>query len=354
MRKAEGPISQAEAAVLFGPLSAVPALVLAVSGGPDSTALMWLVARWRDSLAQPPKLIAVTVDHGLRKESAREALAVKRLALKLNVEHRTVRWTGRKPKTGIQEAARSARYRLLAAAARKIGARHIATAHTFDDQAETVLMRLFRGSGPKGLAAMAPLAPYPLVMKPMLWLSRPLLGMRKARLLATLEAAKIPHAADQSNVDPRFTRARVRALMPALEREGLTAERLVRLSRRIQRSEAAVWSAVEDAAERLAPGAWPEDRPVSVDAALFERLPEAVQIGLLGWLIASLGDEGPIELGKLEAFYELLGPPLTASSHGLHEFGRFRRTLAGAMVTLSGGKLTVERAPPRRTLRKSP
>jgi len=106
---------------------------------------MWLAARWRDGLARPPKLIAVTVDHGLRRESAREALAVKRLAKKLKVAHRTLRWTGRKPKTGIQEAARHARYRLLAGAARKSGARHILTAHTLDDQAETVLFRLARG-----------------------------------------------------------------------------------------------------------------------------------------------------------------------------------------------------------------
>ena len=129
--------------------------MLAVSGGPDSTALLWLAARWRDGLRSRPKLIAVTIDHGLRKESAREARAVKRLAGKLKVEHRTLRWTGTKPKTGIQEAARDARYRLLGAAARKAGAQHILTAHTLDDQAETVLFRLARGSGVAGLRGMA-------------------------------------------------------------------------------------------------------------------------------------------------------------------------------------------------------
>ena len=78
---------------------------------------MWLAARWRDALEKPPKLVAVTVDHGLRKESAREAGAVARIAKRLNVEHVTLRWTGRKPKAGIQEAARNARYRLLSEAA---------------------------------------------------------------------------------------------------------------------------------------------------------------------------------------------------------------------------------------------
>ena len=151
----EAPVSVSEAAALLADLSEAPILVLAVSGGPDSTALMWLAARWRARRTQGPKLIAVTIDHGLRKESAREALAVKRLARKLGVEHRTLRWTGRKPKTGIQEAARAARYRLLADAARKAGARHILTAHTLDDQAETVLFRLARGSGVAGLRGMA-------------------------------------------------------------------------------------------------------------------------------------------------------------------------------------------------------
>src|SRR6185436_11157971 len=159
---ADTPVSESEAAALFADLSDAPVLILAVSGGPDSTALMWLAARWRAGAKHGPKLIAVTIDHGLREESAPEALAVKRLAKTLNVEHRTLRWTGRKPKTGIQEAARNARYRLLAGAARKAGAGHILTAHTLDDQAETVLFRLARGSGVSGLAGMAPVAPMPI------------------------------------------------------------------------------------------------------------------------------------------------------------------------------------------------
>src|SRR6185312_9081860 len=135
-------ISASDAKHLFAEWKAAPAIVLAVSGGPDSIALMWLAARWRRALKQGPRLIAVTVDHGLRPEAAREARDVKRLAGTLELPHRTLRWTGTKPNTGLPAAARAARYRLLAKAARSSGATHILTAHTRDDQAETLLMRM--------------------------------------------------------------------------------------------------------------------------------------------------------------------------------------------------------------------
>src|ERR1700720_4271632 len=121
------PISASDAKRLFADWKAAPAIVLAVSGGPDSIALMWLAARWRGALARGPRLVAVTVDHGLRAEAAREAREVKRLARTLDLPHRTMRWTGAKPKTGVPAAARAARYGLLARAAREGGANHILT-----------------------------------------------------------------------------------------------------------------------------------------------------------------------------------------------------------------------------------
>src|ERR1019366_5296376 len=124
------PISASDAKRLFADWKAAPAIVLAVSGGPDSIALMWLLARWRRTLARGPRLVAVTVDHGLRTEPAAEAGGVKRLARSLDLPHRTLRWTGAKPKAGLPAAARAARYRLLAQAARASGATHILTAHT--------------------------------------------------------------------------------------------------------------------------------------------------------------------------------------------------------------------------------
>jgi len=103
------PISVSQAKRLFADWKAAPAIVLAVSGGPDSIALMWLAARWRRAMTRGPRLIAVTVDHGLRREAAREARDVKRLAKELDLYHRTLRWSGVKPKTGLPAAARAAR-----------------------------------------------------------------------------------------------------------------------------------------------------------------------------------------------------------------------------------------------------
>ena len=344
----EAALTAAEVRSLFADLADLPVLVLAVSGGPDSTALLVLAARWRKARKRGPKLVAVTVDHGLRAEARREALAVKRLARSLGVAHRTLRWSGRKPSAGLQQAARLARYRLLAGAARKSAARHVLTAHTLDDQAETVLIRLTRGSGVSGLAAMARVASLP-GSGGAIALVRPLLEIRKARLLATLRKAGIVFADDPSNRDPRFTRVRLRDAMPALEREGLRAERLALLARRVRRSEAALEAMVDAAAVALARGAWPTGGPIAFPAVQFGRLPSEVTLRLLGRAIVSAGDEGPVELGKLESLHAALEAGLDGGLAASSGAARFRRTLAGAIVTCADGRLLVERAPARRS-----
>ena len=343
------PVSATEAKALFSDLDRLPALVLAVSGGPDSTALMVLTARWRKARKSGPKnlpkLIAVTVDHGLRVEAKREAASVGRLARKLGIAHRTLRWTGAKPKTGLQEAARAARYRLLAGAARKANATHILTAHTRDDQAETVLIRMSRGSGVSGLAAMARISTLPGDGEGQIKLVRPLLDIPKARLVATLRAAKIPFADDPSNRDPRFTRARLRGLMGELAREGLDARRLALLARRLKRADLAIEAAVNRAAAELTlsparPGA------IAFDAAGYARLPAEIALRLIGRALTRVGDEGPVELAKLEALKAALDAAQNAGQKGGN--ARFRRSLAGAIVTLAERQITVERAPLRR------
>jgi tRNA(Ile)-lysidine synthase len=338
---ADAPLSAGEAKSLFADLASAPALVLAVSGGPDSTALLMLAARWCAALKNGPQLLAVTVDHGLRPQSAAEANAVKRLARKLGVPHKTLRWTGRKPATGLQEAAREARYRLLAQAAKRTGAPHVVTAHHLDDQAETVMLRLARGSGLSGLAAMARESEIFGTT-----LVRPLLDLPKARLIATLRKARFAFADDPSNRDPRFTRARLRALMPELAKEGLSAPRLSTLARRLRRADLAIEAMVWAAAQRLTSPVPSVQPAIALDAGAFARLPDEVALRLLGRAVAAIGDEGPVELGKLEALYEALAA---------HE-GRsavIRRTLAGAVVTHGPDRLLIERAPPRGKRRRA-
>lgn len=335
-------ITDDEARALFAGLETAKGLVLAVSGGPDSTALLVLAARWRAALGKAPKVVAVTVDHGLRKESRAEASAVKRLATRLDVTHLTRRWSGAKPSTGLQDAARRARYRLLIETARRAQADHILTAHTLDDQAETVLFRLARGSGIAGLAGMARESTLEGVT-----LVRPFLYVPKARLTATLAAAGIGYVDDPSNRDPRFTRPRWRMLMPALAQEGLDASRLALFARRMARADAAIEAATELAAASVTCEPR-QDAFMRLRSVEFGKLPAEIAIRLLGRVIDRVGDEGPVELGKLEALYEALAAALAQTPAA-----PFRRTLAGALMTLSGPVLEVARAPARRTKQKA-
>jgi tRNA(Ile)-lysidine synthase len=334
-------ISAQQAKTLFAEWKAVPAIVLAVSGGPDSIALLWLAARWRRALARGPRLIAVTVDHGLRPEAAREARDVKRLARSLELPHRTVRWAGAKPKTGLPAAARAARYRLLADAARSNGATHILTAHTRDDQAETLLMRMLRGSGIAGLAAMARQSERDGV-----WLARPFLQVSKSQLVATLEKAKVAFADDPTNRDPHFTRPRLRAIMPALAAEGGDARNLARLAARLARANTAV-EVLVDGAERYLALKDRETPDAGFDANSFATLPEEIRLRLLLRAIDRFGHEGPAELGKVETLLSALDRAFTEPNAARRP--RLKQTLAGALISLNGGRIHIEPAPRRRS-----
>ncbi|MFZ4533887.1 MAG: tRNA lysidine(34) synthetase TilS, partial [Alsobacter sp.] len=244
---AADPISEDEAAGLLAPLRAFPSVVLAVSGGPDSLALLLLAARWARATPDARGLFVATVDHALRPESAGEAAIVGRLADGLLLPHTVLVWAGPKPVTGVQRTAREARYALLATHAQATGAGAIVTGHQADDQAETVLMRLLAGSGPAGLAGMRPARPLGGLL-----LLRPLLDIPKARLVATVEAAGLQPVDDPGNSSLRFARGRLRRLMPLLAAEGLDRDRLLRLAQRAARAEAALASAASDAFARLA------------------------------------------------------------------------------------------------------
>lgn len=327
-------VSDIELDLLFAHFVGHSAILIAVSGGPDSTALMHLASRWRARHPGGPQLFAATVDHGLRPAAAEEAAQVARFAAALRVPHVTLPWQGEKPAHGLQEAAREARYALLAAEARRVGASALALAHTRDDQAETVLFRMARGSGLSGLAGMSAEA-----ARGGLVLLRPFLDLPKARLLATLEAAGIAYASDPSNVDARFARPRLRALAPALAREGLDARGLIRLARRLGRADKALEAATDQAEAELVTAS---KSGRGMDASAFSALPEEIALRLLGRSIAAQGREGPVELAKLEqlldALLAALAPPTAP----------FRRTLAGASVAVRRGQVLVSTAPARR------
>jgi tRNA(Ile)-lysidine synthase len=320
-----------EAAHLFAPLDGAAHVIVAVSGGADSTALLVLLAEWAKS--RETKISAATIDHGLRAESKAEAKKVAALAKQLGVSHRVLAWTGEKPKTGIEEAARAARYALLDAYAQKIGATHLVTAHTEDDQAETVLMRLAAGSGPAGLAGMRARS-----RRGSLVHVRPLLGIAKARLVATLRERGSIWSEDAMNADARFARPRLRAARASLAAEGLTNERLAVLAGRMAR--------VNDALERVAAAAWPEaarqeGAKTVLDGRVLLSLPEEVGLRLLIRAIGGHADQTPDRLRKNEAAYDAVRDALTGGRTAA-------RTLAGAKISVARGEVTVSAAPPRR------
>ena len=318
---ADPPLLDAER--LFAPLAGGHGLVLAVSGGPDSTALMALVAGWQ---ARPPCLV-VSVDHGLRPGSADETRLVAANAACLGLPVRVMRAPERARGGNLQDWARRARYSCLAQAAREAGFDAIVTAHHLDDQAETFLMRTARGSGVYGLAAMAEEGRAEAIR-----LVRPLLAVPRSVLSSLAAASGLAVIEDPSNADPRFQRVRVRALMPELSRHGLTSERLAATARRLRRAAAAL----DHYAAALLRDGFRADAFGTV-AGRVEALagaPEEVGLRALALILKAVGgaDYSP----PLERTENLLAAILAQSDEAA-----LRRTLHGAVVAVDTGRLTV-------------
>ncbi len=279
------PVDAAEFALLMGRLGGFeprPVLAVAVSGGADSLALLLLADRWARVLGG--HAVALTVDHRLRPASAAEAKRVAEWAEARGIAHETLIWDGPHPAGAIQAAARAARYRLLGEWCRHQGVLHLLTAHHQDDQAETLLLRLGRGSGLAGLAAMAPIA----------WerhgrLLRPLLDTPAARLRATLRAEGQGWIEDPSNRDPRFARARLRGGQPVLAAAGLAPHRLAETCRHLGRARAAL-EAVTD--RLLVEAAAPHPAGfVRLDPAILARAEPEIRLRALASLIMAVGAE---------------------------------------------------------------
>jgi tRNA(Ile)-lysidine synthase len=266
----------------LGGFEPAPALAIAVSGGADSLALLLLADHW--ARARGGTVTALTVDHRLRAEAAAEAARVARWAEARGIAHRTLVWPGPYPAGAVQAAARDARYRLLGEWCRGHGVLHLLTAHHQDDQAETLLLRLARGSGLAGLAGMAP------IVEERHWrLVRPLLDLPPARLRASLEAAAQDWIEDPSNRDPRFARARLRGERAALATAGLTPPRLAETCRHLGRARMALESVIDRLlldAVVLDPAGF-----ALVDLAPLARAAPEIRLRTLAALIMTIGGE---------------------------------------------------------------
>jgi tRNA(Ile)-lysidine synthase len=203
----------------LGPFEGRPHLAVAVSGGGDSMALVLLADKWVRE--RGGHVTALTVDHGLRAESETEAEQVGRWLQVRGVAHKILSWKGVKPKTGVPQAAREARYALMSNWCQEQGVLHLVLGHNLEDQAETYLMRLSRGSGVDGLAAMPE-----CVEKTSMRLLRPLLDVPREKLRDVLLASGQAWVDDPSNLNPAYTRTRIRALLNPLVNSGLTPKKL--------------------------------------------------------------------------------------------------------------------------------
>jgi tRNA(Ile)-lysidine synthase len=276
---------------------------------------MRLAARWRAELGLALKLSVLTVDHGLRASSREEAELVGRMASALGLPHAILTWEGKEPHSrSLQARARAARYDLMVAYCHEHDIPVLVTAHHLDDQAETFLMRLKRGSGLDGLAAIPERGAWAGIT-----VLRPLLDVPKARLVATLDEAGIAFVSDPSNVDPRFERARVRVSSEALERLGLTPEALALSARRLRRAR----EALDHAAQGFlaAHSETSEAGYALIDREALASAPQEIALRALSQLIGAVGGgETPLRLAKLEA----LLAAVEETPDKVHTLGRCR------------------------------
>jgi tRNA(Ile)-lysidine synthase len=212
---------------------------VAVSGGGDSISLMHHLEGWARRTGRPPPVV-VTVDHGLRPDSAKAARAVSAAAKALRLKSHVLRWDGGKPLSDIEAAARAARYALIGAWARRHRIRAVYAGHTRDDLAETFLLRLGRGSGLDGLAAMRPHTAFPIAGYEDISLVRPLLAFDRTHLRRFLSGRNIGWSEDPMNEDDRFARARLRQLWPVLEQAGLSRARIADAADHLSRAREAL------------------------------------------------------------------------------------------------------------------
>jgi tRNA(Ile)-lysidine synthase len=291
-----------------------PAAV-AVSGGGDSMALMVMLAGWARANGHRAPVV-LTVDHGLRLEGAGEAEWVAARARAFGLAAHTLIWRGRKPVSDIESAARRARYRLMGGWCRAHQVPSLYVAHTLEDQAETFLLRLARGSGVDGLAAMSGVAPFPEPGFDMLRVVRPLLGVSRARLRATLVSRAISWQEDRMNTDPRFQRARLRAVWPVLEEVGLSPRRIADAAGHLARARAALDHDTVVLLEHACQG---RDGCILLDGPAIASAPGEIGLRALARILMQVSGRGyRPRFERLEALYSAICQDVLAGGRTLH------------------------------------
>jgi tRNA(Ile)-lysidine synthase len=304
-----GPITNEEFAALMarlGPFESKPEIAVAVSGGADSMAAAVLAHDWAGALNG--RAVALTVDHGLRSESADEAALVRQRLSDLGIETAALVWSGDKPASNLQAEARRARYRLLADWCAGQGILHLVLGHHREDQAETFLLRLSRGSGLYGLAAMTALQELPDYR-----VLRPLLTQPKARLVETLIRRGVAWVEDPSNRDPKYARTRLRSLAASFAAEGLTAAKLADTAARLGRSRVAMEEAVSKALARSVT-IHPAGIAI-VDPDPLRALPQDTALRCLTRILTTIsGAEYGPRMARLETLHDRISRGLTSGA----------------------------------------
>lgn len=285
-------------------------IAVAVSGGGDSLALMHLLAGYAGARGLPAPIV-LTVDHGLRPDSARDARRVAGWAKAAGLKAHILSWTDARPVRGVEAAAREARYRLMGAWLAKKKIATLFVGHTLDDQAETFLLRLARGSGLDGLSAMRGLAPWPVEGFAGLSVARPLLGVGRAALRRYLTGIGQDWLDDPMNDDPAFDRVKMRRAAAALEAAGLSAARIAAAAAHLARARAALEAMTQ---ALLARATHMSGDSLALDAAALAAVPREVGLRALAAVLMAAG--GQAYRPRFEALERLFDAIVTGRLKG--------------------------------------
>lgn len=308
------PVTSEEFAQAMQPLNHYigDTVAIAVSGGADSMALTVLLQQW--AKRHHKQVLALTVDHAIRKESAQEAQQVRSWLTQQGIQHDILTWVGEIPTSNIQEQARNIRYDLMEERCKQKGVSTLCLAHHQDDQAETILMRCMRGSGVNGLCGMRPISHYRRLV-----LLRPLLAIPKQRLEQTLKEHQAEWIEDPSNQNLQFTRVQVREFLaknPLAEGDpALFKKRLCDIGAHMQRVKSLL-DELTDMAERQVTY---HSKQATFSVKHLQALHPEIALRLLARILMRVSQaEKPPRFEKLTALYEGLqaAPSVVRTLHG--------------------------------------